>query len=197
MPECGTRHQRNAAAGGAVRAEGPAWRLPTALAASREPSDSEGSVSQREQAMLGITVGMDGSENSRRALRWAMREAAVRHCELTVLTVHETVASFWTGDPVTTHADEALQHKAREAAVDAVTQEESRLGEARPAGVQVRAVTGFAARELLDASGVTDLLVIGARGGSGFHRLALGSVSSQVVHHADCPVVVVPGPDRT
>jgi nucleotide-binding universal stress UspA family protein len=147
--------------------------------------------------MLGITVGMDGSANSRRALKWAMREAAVRHCALTVITIHETVASFWTGDPVTTRADEALQHQAREAAVDAVAQEESRLGEARPAVVKVRAVTGFPAQELLDASGVTDLLVIGARGGGGFHRLALGSVSSQVVHHAECPVVVVPGPART
>jgi len=146
--------------------------------------------------VLGITVGMDGSDNSRRALSWALREAAVRHCALTVITVHETVASFWTGDPVMTHADEALQHQAREATVAAVTQEESRLGAARPASVQVRAVTGFAARELLDASGVTDLLVIGARGGGGFHRLALGSVSSQVVHHAECPVVVVPGPSR-
>jgi Universal stress protein family len=51
--------------------------------------------------MPGITVGIDGSENSR-ALDWAMKEAAARRYSLTVLTVHEVVASFWTGDPATT-----------------------------------------------------------------------------------------------
>ncbi|HEY5360672.1 MAG TPA: universal stress protein [Streptosporangiaceae bacterium] len=147
--------------------------------------------------MLGITVGVDGSDNSRRALDWAMREAAARRCPMTVITVHEVVPSLWTGDPVTTRADEALQHRARDAAVAAATAAAERLGENQPTAVKVRAVSGFAAQELINASGVTDLLVIGARGGGFSHRLALGSVSSQVVHHADCPVVVVPEPART
>ena len=51
---------------------------------------------------------------------------------------------------------------------------------------------GFAAKELIDASHDADLVVIGSRGGGGFGRLMMGSVSSQVVNHAACPVVVVP-----
>ena len=61
------------------------------------------------------------------------------------------------------------------------------------APVTVRALTGTAADELINASEDADLLVVGARGAGGFARLVLGSVSTQVTHHALCPVVVVPG----
>ena len=50
--------------------------------------------------MPGITVGVDGSDNSHRALEWAMKEAALQHAALTVLTVHEVMASYWTSAPV-------------------------------------------------------------------------------------------------
>jgi nucleotide-binding universal stress UspA family protein len=53
--------------------------------------------------------------------------------------------------------------------------------------------TGDVAEELVKASQSADMLVVGSRGGGGFARLLMGSVSSQVVHHALCPVVVIPG----
>ena len=144
--------------------------------------------------MPGIVVGVDGSPNSERALDWAMTEAAVRHAPLTVIAVHPAMKSYFTrtDDPVILSEDSAAIDKMREAAEEMTQKAASRLGDARPASVNVRMVNGFPVKELIDASHDADLVVVGSRGGGGFGRLALGSVSSQVIHHAACPVVVVP-----
>ena len=144
--------------------------------------------------MAGITVGIDGSHDAHRALEWAMREAAVRHVPLTVVTVHEVAVSGWTGQPIILPADQADLEKARQAAEETVAKAAAQLGESQPASVTVRAVNGFPAQELIEASRDADLLVVGSRGGGGFARLMLGSIGQKVVHHAHCPVVVVPGP---
>jgi nucleotide-binding universal stress UspA family protein len=141
--------------------------------------------------MPGITVGIDGSAHSTYALEWAIKEAAVRHAPVTVLTVHLVPASGWTGNPIILPPDAAHLEKARQAAEEMTLKATSQLGAAQPASVTVRAVSGFPAQELIEASRTADL-VVGSRGAGGFARLLVGSVSSQVVHHAHCPVVVVP-----
>jgi nucleotide-binding universal stress UspA family protein len=142
--------------------------------------------------MPGIVVGIDGSSNSERALDWAMNQAAALHAPLTVIAVHEVPKSYWGGIPVIGPADVAVLDHLRQAAEQMTQGAESRLGDAKPASVEVRAVSGFAVKELVDASEDADLLVVGSRGGGGFSRLLLGSVSSQVLQHAACPVVTVP-----
>jgi nucleotide-binding universal stress UspA family protein len=146
--------------------------------------------------MPGIIVGVDGSANARRALEWAMREAAVRHVPLNVVTVHEVAASFWTHQPIAVPADKALLENARTAAAELADKTAAELGVPAPGQVTVTAVNGFAAAELVSASKDADLLVVGARGGARSGGLAqhtpLGSVSNKVLHQAHCPVVVVP-----
>lgn len=146
--------------------------------------------------MSGIIVGVDGSANARRALDWAMREAAIRHAPLTVMTVNEVASSFWNHHPVPVPADEALLKSSEAAATELTEKAASELGESRPATVTVKAVNGIATAELIEASRHADLLVVGARGGAHGGGMAqhmpLGSISSRVLHYAACPVVVVP-----
>jgi len=147
---------------------------------------------RKEQAMPGIVVGIDGSPNSEHALDWAMRQAAALHTPLTVVAVHEVAKSYWGDIPVIGPADSPLLEKLHHAAEEMTQKAAGRLGDAGPASVNVRAVSGFVVQELVDASRDADMLVLGTRGGSGLGRLVMGSVSNEVVQHSACPVVIVP-----
>lgn len=141
--------------------------------------------------MPGIIVGIDGSERSRHALRWAMTEAVLRNAEVTVITVHKAVTGHW-GAPISYPQDQLLTQQARAAAQEETGGVLAALGEARPVSVTVLAVSGSPAAEILAAARDADMIVVGSRGAGGFPRLDLGSVSSQVAQHARCPVVIVP-----
>ena len=144
--------------------------------------------------MPGIIVGIDGSDHSRRALEWAVREAAVRQAPLTVLTVQQAAVGYW-GSPVLYPGDADLAEQGRKVAreeTDGVLEKIGPGSGARPSSVTIRAATGLPAEALLEAAADADLLVVGSRGAGGFKHLPMGSVSTQVTHHAPCPVVVIP-----
>jgi nucleotide-binding universal stress UspA family protein len=140
--------------------------------------------------MAGIVVGVDGSSHSQEALTWAVKHAALEHAALTVLTVHEVAASAWTGNPIIYAEDKPAEEKAQHAAQEAVDKVIGELG-VRPDSVTVRAISGRPAQALVEASHDADLVVVGSRGAGGFASLLTGSVTSQVVSHATCPVVVI------
>jgi nucleotide-binding universal stress UspA family protein len=145
--------------------------------------------------MSGIIVGVDGSGHSQRALEWAMKEAAIRHTPLTVLTVHEAMRGYYVNvavypdDPARTEAAQ----KAAQAEADQVL---AGLDGPRPESVTVKAVHGFPVEELVKAGRDADMIVLGSRGAGGFTRLLMGSTAGQVVQHAHCPVLIVPPADR-
>ena len=140
--------------------------------------------------MPGIVVGVDGSGHSRKALERAAAEAEAHGAALTVLTIHQAVRDVYGG--VSHYQDDAaLTDKAKEAAQAETDQVLAAMG-SRPASVTVTAVHGLPVDELIKASQGADMLVVGRRGGGGFVRLTMGSVTSQVAHHAHCPVLVVP-----
>jgi len=141
--------------------------------------------------MPGIVVGVDGSPHSQRALEWAIKEAGLRNAPLTVLAVHQVAGNHWTGNPEIYAADAPETEKMRQAAQDTVQKAVDASGAPGPSSVTVRAVSGIAAQELISASNDADLVVVGSRGGGGFARLMLGSVSTQVAAHSASPVVVI------
>ncbi len=144
--------------------------------------------------MPGIIVGVDGSRHSRRALEWAVSEAAARRAPLTVLTVHQAAAGYWGGPVPFQYAEDPslIEQAGKEVQKETDDVLDEFDAGSRPPSVTVRVVTGLPAEELLTAAEHADLLVVGARGAGGFTRLLLGSVSTHVTHHAHCPVVVVP-----
>lgn len=145
--------------------------------------------------MSGIIVGIDGSDHSQRALGWAVQEAAAHQVPLTVITVCRAAAGYW-GSAVTHPRDHVLTAQARKDAEDATDKALANASGIRSASVTVNAISGIPADELINASKDADMIVVGSRGTGGFDRLLLGSVSCQIVHHAHCPVVVIPAEDR-
>ena len=141
--------------------------------------------------MPGIIVGVDGSGHSQRALEWAMKEAALRHVPLTVLTVHQAIVGF-SGGPVTYPEDATLTQQAREAAQAETDKALAGLEGPHPESVTVTAVHGFPVEEIIKAGGDADMIVLGSRGAGGFTRLMMGSTAGQVAQHAPCPVLIVP-----
>lgn len=141
--------------------------------------------------MPGIIVGVDGSGHSEEALTWALNEAAIRNAPLTVISVLEHGADFWTGNPNIFDQHQPEREIAHQSVQKMVDQAAARLGDSRPASVTVRVVSGTPAEILINASGDADVMVVGSRGSGGLARLLMGSVSSQVAQHARCPVVVV------
>jgi nucleotide-binding universal stress UspA family protein len=134
-----------------------------------------------------IVVGVDGSEQSTVALRWAGRVAAATGSSIDVVGVwHVPMVYGWAGEP-----DEwipgADAEKCLTEAVDAV------FGTERPAGLRLIVREGSAAERLLEQSEGALMLVLGSRGLGGFAGMLLGSVSASCVHHATCPVLVIRG----
>lgn len=141
---------------------------------------------------LGVVVGFDGSENATAALRFAAREAERRNTSLTVVKTYRVPPPLYTMAAAYEHEEQAKV--ARGMAGEVLDKARAVLGEyAGP--VEYRKVEGDSVGGLVDLSSRAQLMVIGARGRGGFIGAVLGSVSSALPAHAQCPTIVVPQQD--
>lgn len=141
--------------------------------------------------MTGIVVGVDRSEHAVDALRFAIEEARHRQCGLTVVEVwSQPYLLEDVGRDAAAVLDEPEHQRAEKLLREQV--EKALGGESAPADMQVSTQAGNPAEVLIKLGRTADLLVVGARGHGGFRHLLTGSVATQLVNHAPCPVVVVP-----
>lgn len=140
-----------------------------------------------------IVVGVDGSDGSVTALRWAVEEAerVDARVEAVIAWTYPYVATV-PGVVSPVFAVDDVEADARALLDDAV--DRALEGRGTEVTIDRRVEAGPAARALIERSAEADLLVVGTRGHGGFVGLLLGSVSEQCAHHAKCPVVIVPPP---
>jgi nucleotide-binding universal stress UspA family protein len=151
-----------------------------------EPVSSKAMSDTAENSERFIVVGVDGSEPSRKALRWAAEQARLTGATLRVLTTWEVATGTgWVPTFPVDYDPEAMARRALDEAIDET------LG-ADP-GIPVERVVkvGHAAPVLLAAAKDADLLVVGSHGHGAFAGMLIGSVSEHLVRHAPCAIVVV------
>jgi nucleotide-binding universal stress UspA family protein len=132
-----------------------------------------------------IVVGIDGSEASNDALRWAARQAALTGSPLDVIMTWEWPASLGWSVPIPDDYDPETE--VRQTVDGAV---EAALAEYPDVKAERRVINGHPSTVLVDATKGADLLVIGSRGHGEFVGMLLGSVSEFCTTNAHCPVLV-------
>jgi nucleotide-binding universal stress UspA family protein len=141
-----------------------------------------------------IVVGVDGSEGARIALVEAANEAKLRGARLRIVCAWNVSPTVYGGGFV--GLDQTTVDGFREGANTIVSEAVAEVERVQPGlNCAGEAVDGRPAQVLLDEAQDATLIVVGSRGRGGFASLLLGSVSQQVVHHARCPVLVVPVPE--
>jgi nucleotide-binding universal stress UspA family protein len=139
-----------------------------------------------------VVVGVDGSAESRAALRYAMEEAARRGTGVQVVSVflppqYRLDAYGIAAPPTPDEIRSGLRVIARRM-VDEVVADVPVLAHVP---VELHELEGKPAEVLLGRARGADLLVVGHRGRGGIASALLGSVGLQCVLHAECPVTVV------
>lgn len=148
---------------------------------------------------LGIVVAVDGSPASSAAAGWAAREAAMRNIPLTVVHAVSTPTATFPPVPYPESLVTSLEDEGKKAIMHATKVAEEAMPGDRKVSIGKKLVYSAPVSALLKMSDTAEMVVVGSSGHGLLARGLLGSVSSTVVRHANCPVAVVrdeESPDR-
>lgn len=137
---------------------------------------------------LPVLAAVDGSEDSLRALDWAIGAARMRGSVLRIAHVRQYAA--WAQPEVLAAGEEPVG----DPVLDRLRQSLGERTELPP--LEFVTVEGAPDAVLPEMGAGGQLLVLGSRGRGGFASLLLGSNGMAAAREADCPVVVVPRPGR-
>lgn len=151
-----------------------------------------------DQQSRTVVVGVDGSTDALRAVRWAVPEARRRQAALRLVTAFAWTDDRMIGMPWIGQAP--YGERLRAAAEKGLATAAALAAELDPElPVQQELVLGFPGGVLVDQSRTAELVVVGERGLGRIASTVAGSVAVGVAAHAACPTVVVrgaePGPD--
>ncbi|PKT73826.1 stress-inducible protein [Streptomyces populi] len=146
-----------------------------------------------------VTVGLDGSRESRAAAEWAAREAKLRDLPLKLVHVWEPVPEPMAQASLL--SAETQQHRSERSEMGVppaegwgrIPQEAAEAVRLRHLDVEVvtEQLSGHPGDVLVKAAEDAELLVLGSRGLGGLGGFMVGSVGLSVVAHAERPVVLV------
>ncbi|MFJ7904716.1 universal stress protein [Streptomyces sp. NPDC096198] len=136
-----------------------------------------------------VVVGVEDGEGSGTAVDFSMREAEVRRCRLEAVHAWSAPSGACTTPQAPSWQLEAHRRPPAQVLEDALRQPAERY---RDATVSRRLIEKPARQALLEAASTADLLIVGARRRLGHPGLQLGLINHALLHHAPCPVVVVP-----
>lgn len=140
---------------------------------------------------LGIVVAADGSPASDAAICWAARDAAMRSIPLTIVHAVVTPMATWPPVPYPDSLLVGLEDEGRKIVAHAVKIADESMPVDAKAAVTTKLIYSTPALALVKMSDEAELIVVGSSGHGMLARGLLGSVSSSVVHHANCPVAVI------
>jgi len=133
-----------------------------------------------------VVVGVDASEESKEALRWAARYATFVGARLEVVHAwHPVEELVW----IQSLPPPAEQTEVADKALAQLVEEV--VGPSPAVDVSTAVLKGHAVKVLTQVAKGASLLVVGDRGSGGFDGMLLGSVSEKCAAHAPCSVVIV------
>jgi len=139
----------------------------------------------------GIVVGVDRSQASDSAVRWAAREAAIRNVALTLVHACPTSTTTWSANPDRAGVHTRLERHMHQIIADALKVIEDSALQCGPRQVNSELLFSAPTPALIDLSKEAQLVVVGSHGQGAIRPGQLGSVTSGLVRHAYCPVAVI------
>jgi nucleotide-binding universal stress UspA family protein len=149
-----------------------------------------------------IVVAVDGSPHSDAAVEWAARESVLRHASVALVHAITPMPGSLADAAARSNVDRWYKDNANTVVAAAEATFRAAHGQSRAVDVQTTVLEAPVLPALIDLSASAPLIVVGSRGQGAIGRLLMGSVSTGLVHHAHCPVAVIPlgetrnAPDR-